>query len=571
MTHVFSDSYRIFMSRKESLQLFLKEAWELITNKHANPASTAEKLCDLLLWPLRELRGQSPFVLLKSEIPPNHPYADRYITRTTRVCTSVRRNIISQLFLKAVALVLFPISLLGIIPKGILGLIGQLGEGYEGFLFSPPFPNRIKFLEDPISYLISERDSFYGAQTVLPGGFKECACVKSHNFGRLETKRRQKIEQKIIEHIKENYSTDQEIKYFSLGSGKLLQDYIIICKLIDLGYKNINITLVDTDYGERFFVLDANYSSELAKSVLDGKVDDTHHVREKIRVSENETTTIFKSLMLYYSEHDGCKISVNTYRHMEEAKKEGKMADILLAIDLNCGLEESALDLQRAHQCLNEKGRFFLSDDVNDYVFNQTGLLTFETQEATINMDEAQKFFFPIEAQADLAAFIGSEEKLNLYALSGFNGNVTAYLKTVLPTIIPKDCTLVNLNMVYKPTICYDGYQSDYNEASVTWYLEMLYPEIQFEVHFDESIESAFSRIESEKKCVAYSSAYVGSDNCFVLGSTALYKQGEKTLGLMWSYDSPQNPQPKIMRQEGPLSVLNEPNVTSKEGASCVI
>lgn len=71
------------------------------------------------------------------------------------------------------------------------------------------------------------------------------------SLSRCSNNERQIFDSKVIETIKKNYPNKENIlTYVSLGSGSLLSDCVILSKLIDIGYKNINIHLIDFRYEE---------------------------------------------------------------------------------------------------------------------------------------------------------------------------------------------------------------------------------------------------------------------------------------------------------------------------------
>lgn len=66
---------------------------------------------------------------------------------------------------------------------------------------------------------------------------------------------RNDVEEMIIDDIKKNYSEkNKSINYVGLGSGELFQDFIILVQLVIEGYKNINITLIDSKNTYKSFV-----------------------------------------------------------------------------------------------------------------------------------------------------------------------------------------------------------------------------------------------------------------------------------------------------------------------------
>jgi len=75
--------------------------------------------------------------------------------------------------------------------------------------------------------------------------FSECSC---EHYNRFETEKRDKLERKLIDSLAKN-SPDKErqIRLLSLGSGELLQDWILIGKLLREGFKDISIYFIEPD------------------------------------------------------------------------------------------------------------------------------------------------------------------------------------------------------------------------------------------------------------------------------------------------------------------------------------
>ncbi len=79
-------------------------------------------------------------------------------------------------------------------------------------------------------------------------GFNRCECA-SHT-----SKKREAIEEKILSEFTKLYP-DKDMQYhiLSIGSGELLQDFLLLKSLVHLGYKNINITFVGPTFNNNHF------------------------------------------------------------------------------------------------------------------------------------------------------------------------------------------------------------------------------------------------------------------------------------------------------------------------------
>ncbi|HVW99026.1 MAG TPA: hypothetical protein VHA52_01085, partial [Candidatus Babeliaceae bacterium] len=79
-----------------------------------------------------------------------------------------------------------------------------------------------------------------------PLGASECACVNTGAYDRLITDRRYNFENAIIQDLRQQISNkDQTVRIMSLGCGRLLQEIILIGRLILEGFSSIDMTLVD--------------------------------------------------------------------------------------------------------------------------------------------------------------------------------------------------------------------------------------------------------------------------------------------------------------------------------------
>jgi hypothetical protein len=74
-------------------------------------------------------------------------------------------------------------------------------------------------------------------------GLSECECTKAVW--------RDKTESAILSRIESRFNNHkQRLTYVSIGSGECFQDWIILCKLILLGYTNVESHLCDIEYGK---------------------------------------------------------------------------------------------------------------------------------------------------------------------------------------------------------------------------------------------------------------------------------------------------------------------------------
>lgn len=114
----------------------------------------------------------------------------------------------------------------------------NLGLGVFDYTFARVKPKLLKFI--PKEYL-SCRCLAPGSLADKKSFFDWCACRKARASTRLY------LVFDIINRLS-SFDKNKEIVYVSFGSGKLLQDYLIIKSIIEAGFKNININLIDLGY-----------------------------------------------------------------------------------------------------------------------------------------------------------------------------------------------------------------------------------------------------------------------------------------------------------------------------------
>ena len=103
---------------------------------------------------------------------------------------------------------------------------------------------------NPKDYLIANECSITGHRVWLFPRLNECSCCNSRNFNRFLNTRRQEIEDKMILDVTTQFplNTNEPIRYLGFGAGGLLQDFINIGKLMRVGYKQIDVVLLDPKF-----------------------------------------------------------------------------------------------------------------------------------------------------------------------------------------------------------------------------------------------------------------------------------------------------------------------------------
>jgi hypothetical protein len=204
----------------------------------------------------------------------------------------------------------------------------------------------IEVNNNPHEHLVQEVDPVLkGSHLYLQPYLSECSCING-TFDRLLNTRRLEIETLIISQTKKDFThLGRELVYLSLGSGSLLQDLFNVMKLIQLGFKNISIHLVDTAYQSN---LDEDFTTFTA----------VHQ---------------FKQILTALASENSFKYSMRTYSSLTDFENyhPNKKIDIVSAIDFDeCDLGlESVL---KVIQLLSENGKFYLSYHSYDLMFSRT-------------------------------------------------------------------------------------------------------------------------------------------------------------------------------------------------------
>lgn len=247
-------------------------------------------------------------------------------------------------------------------------LIAQ-AKGALKFLFND-------FISDLPNWLITLAHPFEGKHTSLLPSLSECACTNHDNFNRLMNNRRETIESEIIEYVKTRFSnpSGQVINYLSLGSGGLLEDFIIITKLMLLGY-SVNINIIGSGYIQyfktRLGMTQAITRTEYLKRIATESTDD----KERVYIEKNTAFKQFEILMLAASESD-VKVTIDTFESVDEFNNTIKTPQDLIAIIDHDNFYKHEFDNTiKAHKCLHPEGKMFLSFKKEDYTFSKTSCL----------------------------------------------------------------------------------------------------------------------------------------------------------------------------------------------------
>jgi hypothetical protein len=145
----------------------------------------------------------------------------------------------------------------------------------------------------------------YDQLKILPFGECTCSCgIRSSENGK-EANKRLKLEEEILTQIEQRWgdNRDQKLTLVSVGSGNCLQEWVLISKLLLMGYKNLEIHLLDPVYGidhEEYGMDDPEIQSHLPR---------------------------------FFSQFPDVQFDFHFHNSLEEFDGENVQTDVLLAID----------------------------------------------------------------------------------------------------------------------------------------------------------------------------------------------------------------------------------------------
>jgi hypothetical protein len=291
---------------------------------------------------------------------------------------------------------------------------------------------------------------------------KECSCA-NEKFDRAQNSRRQTSEKKMLMHTLKNYNSldiDFTLRYLSLGCGQLLQDFIILGKLItQQDFKNINITLIDTNDGTDF----------------------------------KESFEQFKELLSVLATTFDVNINVDFYRTVD-LLKESPTFSMKNSFHLINGIDYDDLEDPRAlhaimdaHRLLDDKGLFYLSYKTIDLLLGKKNCL--EIQHLVYDQSELGLLYIIQKArlhiQNYLAFHLQQKETISYAALS--NGMFTGLLLEVveiLPLLQTNKLDLTLLNTREVP---------DYMLLDLTHFIGLFIENIELNISSVASIEQYLS------------------------------------------------------------------------------
>lgn len=198
------------------------------------------------------------------------------------------------------------------------------------------------FLHSYQSWLIYSYVKGSAEYSLLPA-LKECACKYSDRFN---NSRREVIEKSVLDFVAERFPLPAQstIHYLSLGSGNLLQDFIIVGRLVLAGYQTLHVNLIDP-----------GYAGDFSKSTCD-----------QFNLLSNLAKEMNVNLSMSFH------TSVDRYQ-----QKALPPLDLVVAIDFENFFNTGFDDVLKIHKLMEkqQQSRLFSSVGNHDYIFSSTKAL----------------------------------------------------------------------------------------------------------------------------------------------------------------------------------------------------
>ena len=191
----------------------------------------------------------------------------------------------------------------------------------------------------------------------------ECGCIdQSHD--RLIGNVRVSIEKMVLEYCQKIHEghPDAPIKLLSFGSGRGLQDFILVLKLFKMGIQNLELTFIESDY-THMLEPQEKIVKKYQKSWTSGDGIPLGYLQSY----QNKLYSIIRALSLLSRIIKGTNLTVFQYpsvQHLQADKEHGGPFDVIYAIDIDDYCEPDYDSHDEFHMLadnLSEQGRAFLS------------------------------------------------------------------------------------------------------------------------------------------------------------------------------------------------------------------
>jgi len=271
------------------------------------------------------------------------------------------------------------------------------------------------FINDIKSWLLTIKQSAGGYDTeknTLRPFLFECACIGSINggFNRFKNDMREKVESSVMEFLKNHLAVidRNEIRYMSLGSGEMLQDFLILIQILLLLAESKRKDI------KKEIKLEINLVDPLYENLTD-QLTQTGNQFDYLDEFANELGILY-SLEIYSSIDD----------YLADKPKN---QDIVMATDFDTFHSSGFNSVVKAHKNLDPRGQLFLSLEKDRYIFSKT------------------KSLLPLPAVSFLNQ-LPLKNKKHVKIASLIERNILTVYPMILPFIQQlKDCETVTLTL----------------------------------------------------------------------------------------------------------------------------
>lgn len=308
------------------------------------------------------------------------------------------------------------------------------------------------YIKNIDKYLLSQPESH---QVLLYPELTECSCA-NHNFDRFKNSRRKDLEQKIMLAVAEKFTLADnfQLNVLSLGSGGLLQDFILICQLILQGQKNI------------YYVI---YEPNLNQNAL-----------RQLKV------------LVLFAANNGIFLKIDHYSDLTDYKNNGpidKRFHLVHAIDFDV-LENAFNDMIFFHHLLDTKGIFYLSFHGYDFCFASCQCLSVQFYDEE-NRRLAESFQKGIHSKQD--------QPILLYA--GLGCDQFYEWTRLIPFLTESQALEVHFTFMH-PAIARDKKElnDQFNPENIAYFIGLLLPGKTITVNLLPSLAAFNATLDSKKE-----------------------------------------------------------------------
>ena len=388
-----------------------------ITYSNVDATSIPERVGDFLLTPARVVFSGKKFVLLKQEENYTRMEAPAYSVSSQKILRRIPWIIPTPWIMTAFKIILIPgliLIPLGLLFKTISLVCKSTRLNYQNWT-QPIVIGKKNFTKEayfaivnhPLRYLSFRYNFFEASQYAFnPLKLTECACP---SFDRLQSARRQEIENLFLAGIPTlAVLNGRPLKLMSLGCGNLLSEFILMGRLLQLGYK-IELDLID---------------------------------------SSTKKKTLDKLIFLYQKLN--LSIEISHYENIEPYKKTLNL-DAVLAMDFDFdGENEASKDLAKAQTFLAQNGKCFLGYENGTLIWHQNNQIDIPNEKGWVATfaSSAHENIAKLKKDSIHIGILQTHTALTFVvgALKGIQQCKTGSVKVTLLKSTSKNCSIENLS-----------------------------------------------------------------------------------------------------------------------------